>query len=352
MKCVVDEDWSPCLQTLEGHASGVNSVDISPNQALLASGSGRCVMLWSIITGHCVRIFEPPGRVQSVAFSPDGSMLALTAGFYIQLWHTVTGHCVRTLSPDFTPLSVAVSADGAMLASGSHKDIQLWDINSGRCIDALSIAASSVALSGDGSLLVSAWRDKDVKLWHTSTGICFEKIDHSGWITSLALSDDGTHLAIGSHEGMKMCNLTTNDCFGPQIQHGSRVVRSVAISHDGTQLAFGHGRTVYLWDVASNRRKRTLRGHHDDVESVALSKDGSLLASGSTDSSVKLWDLTEDQSHSSSETASSDLDSLFELSSHQEDTNYEKVIFFRSDLSVTMRKQEHTLGKASHSQLP
>jgi WD40 repeat protein/formylglycine-generating enzyme required for sulfatase activity len=68
-------------------------------------------------------------------------------------------------------------------------------------------------------------------------------------------------------------------------------VHSVAFSSDGDTLASGSSDdTVRLWDVESGRRLRTLTGHEDDVYAVAFSPDGRTLASGSKDKTIKLWD--------------------------------------------------------------
>jgi hypothetical protein len=72
----------------------------------------------------------------------------------------------------------------------------------------------------------------------------------------------------------------------------SGTVRSVAFSPDGTTLATGgHDRTVRLWEVASGRQTATLTGHPDTVWSVAFSPDGATLATGGHDRAVRLWEV-------------------------------------------------------------
>jgi WD40 repeat protein len=67
-------------------------------------------------------------------------------------------------------------------------------------------------------------------------------------------------------------------------------VISVAFSPDGQMLASGsYDKTIKLWDVQSGQEVRTFRGHTDLVTSVAFSPDGRLLASASQDGTVRLW---------------------------------------------------------------
>jgi len=69
-------------------------------------------------------------------------------------------------------------------------------------------------------------------------------------------------------------------------------VTSVAFSPDGRLLASGSvDRTIKMWDVATRQLKQTLTGHDNYVESVAFSPDGHLLASGSTDNTIKVWEV-------------------------------------------------------------
>jgi WD40 repeat protein len=74
----MEEKWSACLQTLEGHRHWVRSVAFSPDSTRLASGSAdNTVKIWDASSGACLQTLEGHSNfVYSVAFSPDSTRLA------------------------------------------------------------------------------------------------------------------------------------------------------------------------------------------------------------------------------------------------------------------------------------
>ncbi|KAI7971161.1 hypothetical protein EIK77_004676 [Talaromyces pinophilus] len=75
------------------------------------------------------------------------------------------------------------------------------------------------------------------------------------------------------------------------LEGHSQQVQSVVFSPDGRLLASGSSdKTIKLWDPATGSLQQTLEGHSEWVQSVAFSPDGRLLASGSWDKTIKLWD--------------------------------------------------------------
>src|SRR5439155_10029803 len=67
---------------------------------------------------------------------------------------------------------------------------------------------------------------------------------------------------------------------------------SVTISPDGSTIASGsEDQTVRLWDTATGQCLQVLRGHTNRVYSVAFSPDGKIVGSGSPDGTIKLWNV-------------------------------------------------------------
>ena len=85
-------------------------------------------------------------------------------------------------------------------------------------------------------------------------------------------------------------------------------VNSVSFPSAGTMLASGSfDNAIRLWDVASRQSIATLEGHTRWVWSVSLSPNGGLLASGSSDGTIKLWDVASRQELATLTGSNSDL---------------------------------------------
>jgi WD40 repeat protein len=77
---------------------------------------------------------------------------------------------------------------------------------------------------------------------------------------------------------------TEDDCFRDEAA-------AIVFSPDSKTLAVAVDRAVQLWDVATSKRVARLTGHEGKVRCLAFSPDGTRLASGSYDQTVRLWDM-------------------------------------------------------------
>jgi WD40 repeat protein/serine/threonine protein kinase len=155
---------------------------------------------------------------------------------------------------------------------------------------------NSVAFSPDGRFLAAAGGDRAIKVWDSRTGHLIRTIGnaHTGYASSIAYHPDGKHLAsVGADTRVKVWNLTTGrpvfdrPC-GPV--HIAGTAYAVAFSVDGERLAAGSDGGVTTWDWRNDRPLHRFTGHEKRPISVAYSRDGQLLATGSWRGSVRLWD--------------------------------------------------------------
>ena len=254
------------------------------------------VVTWSsptlvqTLTGHS-------DSVTSVAFSPDGRTLASgSRDDTIRLWDVATRRSIATL----TGYSPVFSPDGRTLAAGSNNNtIKLWDVATGRSIATLT--GYSPVFSPDGRTLAAGSNNNTIKLWDVATGREIATLTgQSESVYSIAFSPDGKTLASGSgsFDGtIQVWDIATGRRIATLEGHSTTFrytdVNSLAFSRDGKILASGSAdNTIKLWDVATRREIATLTGHSiNGVNSVAFSPDGRTLASGSGDQTIKLWDV-------------------------------------------------------------
>ena len=90
--------------------------------------------------------------------------------------------------------------------------------------------------------------------------------------------------------------VTSLDYISTGIYTHSESVRTVAFSLDGHMLASGSNDcTIVLWEVSTGQKLRTLAEHSNWVRTVAFSPDGHMLASGSNDHTIVLWEVSTGQ---------------------------------------------------------
>ncbi|MCG9126215.1 WD40 repeat domain-containing protein [Candidatus Poribacteria bacterium] len=349
-----------------GHTSIVSSIAFSPDNTIIATASeDKTIRIWDIHTGQSIMVLTGHEEwVTSVTFSPDGLTIASTSlDDTIRLWSAATGEHKQTLKGHKHYVNtVKYSPNGKTIVSKGWDGIFFWgrDRNSTTfSIKGKITKCNSFTYSADGNTIAIGGYNGSVYQCESSIAesnhnpvLLFNKTPllsgHHRFAHCITLSPDGARIATGSHDGVRLWDVTSGE-FIQSYEGHTDSIHGVAFSPDGTKIAGGSwdGRThswsidsrihselerkndsqpssadnsgyiyrtdyvtsvvfspdgktiassineneIRLWNALSGKLIRKFEGHSDIIYSLAISPDGNTIASGSKDKSVRLWDL-------------------------------------------------------------
>jgi WD40 repeat protein len=272
------------------------------------------LILWDAASDWKPRTFKGTPETFGTAFalSPDGRLFATGSEFeaerrrpeLISIWDTATGSLLRT-GPGGHGARVnmgarAFSPDGKKLLWGDKDTtINLWDLETGevRTFQGHKARQTGVAFDPRGRWIASASDDGRVKLWDPESRHEVHTFPNLSSPSAPAFSPDGRYLAACTRSGARMWDLARPKEPREIELKGQRNAQALnsqlSFSPDGRYLTAGILNTVWLWEVESGDVRATLRGHSNLAICVAFLDGGRMLASGSVDRTVKLWDIAQ-----------------------------------------------------------
>ncbi len=201
-------------------------------------------------------------------------------------------------------ISVAYSPDGKVLASSGHFDdsVKLWRVSDGRMIRTLRTNNSNLFIFGpmvplvffpDGQTIIALGESAGPAFWNAADGQLVRKLSGTG--TDLALNGDASLLAVATTSSIRL--VRPNDgSLVRAIAWPGNFLQSVAFSRDGSVIAGGDRDGVLrTFRVADGAPLLDIPAHTDFINALAYSPDGARIATGSSDRTIKFWSATSGQ---------------------------------------------------------
>lgn len=333
-----DAATGSAIKTLFGHSDWLTAVDFSSTGLLATGGWDKTIIIWDMATGNPIhKISAHTDLVNSVRFSGDGKLLVSgSRDMFVKVWNVekgtnlkaMPGHMSEIFAVDITPAGdvaisssatgeifawdvakgtrlynikptasttdVRISPDGARFAAGFlNGDISVINIRDGKEETRLSghtYLARSLRFTTSGKNLISGSWDGTVRAWDIANRSKIGEITgFSAYIQAMTQSVNPHQIFIGVGNQVRVLDSATLGLVKTMV--GSDMVNSVAVTKDGKLAASGGDKDVSLWDVAAGREKSRLQGHLKPIYALTFSPDERYLASGSDDQSIIIWDV-------------------------------------------------------------
>ena len=313
---------------------GTWSMQFSPDGTQIALSCPTGIWFYDVKTGKEMSLFT--GRRGSLTFSPDGRFIA-KGGDQFQLWEIATQREVplKTDLPDANVLRFSNDSKTFVCLGEEGDKIYKIDVETGKhtVIDLQKEAAYLHLIDctlTEGKIAIGG-RDGSLEVWDTTTGEKLstlrekgKRVDMPDYFTqknraiTMKFSPDGTRLAAGNLDttiqiwdtksGEELIVLQTsikdsNMWFlsrgngkaivnNPMKDQGNARPSTLAFSPDGSLLACGsEDSTIKLWNTITGELIATFTGHLSNVNHLDFSPDGNMLASGSSGGTIRFWDI-------------------------------------------------------------
>ncbi|MBI3269545.1 MAG: protein kinase [Planctomycetes bacterium] len=327
------------LQTLEGHQHPVIAVLVLKEGKVGFSASpDDTLRKWDLAEGKCLETWSLQAGTTAVHFTPDGRWaLTGTGGGEIRLWDLTKGQAVRTFEGhNQSVLALSITPDGRWaLSGGIDETLRLWECATGRCLRTFTQkGVACVAITPDGKLGLSGESDTSPQVWSLDAQVAAKSAfiaarpraarDLAGEegearsaldAATQALRKGETQVAVAAllrvralagyqrnaemlglwhRVGAKGRRFAFRGAWQARAAKGhTESIRAAAIVPDGrVGLTGSSDASLRMWDLSTGRCISSLDGHEQGILSVAMTPDGANALSSGLDAKPRLWDLS------------------------------------------------------------
>jgi len=310
---------APSLQCIvdAGPALPIAALAFTPDGEWLAVGGYQEVLLWHLDGAKLAKrlgVGQLAGMVQAVVFVDGGKALAVGDGLpyqsgAVKIFDVETGQPTTTLAESKNVVCrLALSPDGKSLAVGdADAHVYVWDLATGqlaKTIDAHKGWVLGLAFSPDGKRLATAGTDQTLQVWDVSNWERIIQYNLAATAHAATFSPD-SKTVIAAVGGLDEEPSLRTGRIDADVEQASRRAPKTQTMSTGTGAPLDivwPVKGAYLFAACDDSTVRAyqngakftapLRGHADWVYGVAATPDGTKVASGSADGTVKLWSIT------------------------------------------------------------
>lgn len=279
----------------------VTATAFNSDATILATSGYHEILLWNLADGSLLRrVTNVAERVYDLEFSSDGSQLAVAAGTpgqlgEVKIFATADGGHLKTLVRTKDAIfAVAFSPDGKQVAAGgADRVVYVADVSSAKTMLQMEDHADwvmDVNWSPDGKQLVSSSRDKTAKIFDVASGqslITFS--GHGDAVYSAAFTTDGKSVvSAGSDRQARVWNTADGQELRKIGGFGSDIFR-LTVTPENHLLTASADRNAREHNLADGKIVRTFAGHKDWVYTLCFNAAKKLIATGSYDGEIRVW---------------------------------------------------------------
>jgi WD40 repeat protein len=290
--------------TLKGHGAPVRAVAFAPDGTPASAAEDGTVRLW-VTGGKGPTVLQDqdgrgPTEFVGLTFAGPRTLAAVAADGILRVWDTQTGERSGRMVAHTDGVTGIAAVPGGLLTTGHDRDVKRWrhaDPGPVRLFTGHTGTVQSAHFSADGKRLVTCGQwpegDKTLRVWDVATGNQQLKIDHPSQAAMAVFSPDGSLiLSAGVDANAYLWDAATGKPVRTLRGHAPGWLYGVAYSADGKRvMTCGADKTVRVWDPATGREVGKFTGHTAAVRRVAFHPDGKHALSAGRDSFVRMWEL-------------------------------------------------------------